>query len=62
MPLFEYKCVDCGYKFEELVCGQPQVACPACQSVNVEKLFSAFSSGPASTNAPGKGAACNNFT
>jgi len=43
MPIFEYECRKCGRLFEELVTGSTQeVCCPACGSVDIEKLFSAF--------------------
>jgi putative FmdB family regulatory protein len=62
MPLFEYRCLECGHKFEELVFGQKQIACPRCQSTNTQKLFSAFASGVTANSSQTKGAACNNFT
>ncbi|MHC1738209.1 MAG: zinc ribbon domain-containing protein [Ignavibacteriaceae bacterium] len=46
MPIFEYKCNDCGNKFEVLHKSSAQISevdCPSCHSVNNKKLFSAFS-------------------
>jgi putative FmdB family regulatory protein len=46
MPLYEYVCNKCGNKFEYLQ-GQSEkdvrIACPNCESGNVTKVFSAFS-------------------
>lgn len=42
MPIFEYKCTDCGNEFEELVFSQDEIpSCPQCTSKNVKKLMSA---------------------
>ena len=44
MPIFEYVCQDCGALFEKLVMGrEAAVSCPTCQSPDVAKQFSAFS-------------------
>ncbi|QCX33257.1 zinc ribbon domain-containing protein [Caloramator sp. E03] len=38
MPLFNYKCLECGNIFEELVrTADEKVACPKCKSNKVEK-------------------------
>lgn len=51
MPLFEYKCSDCGNLFEELVSGNETVAvCPKCKSEKVERQLSVFSA----SGSPGK--------
>ncbi len=42
MPVFEYKCLKCGHKFEELVLGKKKIKCPKCHG-EVKKLFSTFS-------------------
>ncbi len=43
MPLYEYRCADCGAKFDELVASADEkVACPKCQSSKAEKLLSVF--------------------
>ncbi len=43
MPVFEYKCNDCGTKFEELVIrSDEQVNCPSCNSANATKQLSTF--------------------
>jgi putative FmdB family regulatory protein len=43
MPLFEYECRSCSYKFEDLVSSrQTTVVCPRCQSTDTRKLISVF--------------------
>ncbi len=42
MPLFEYRCRDCGYEFEALVVGTRKAVCPKCRSEDLEKKVSAF--------------------
>jgi putative FmdB family regulatory protein len=45
MPLYEYRCRDCGKEFEALILPSFSnvPACPACGSTNLEQLLSAFS-------------------
>ncbi len=43
MPIFEYRCRDCGAQFEKILnAGAPAVRCASCESPNVEKLLSLF--------------------
>jgi len=42
MPIYEYACGGCGNKFEALVRTDSVVACPSCQSQDLEKLLSVF--------------------
>jgi len=52
MPLFEYECRSCSYKFEELVSSsQTTVACPRCQSTETSKLISTFAAPGGSSGA-----------
>jgi len=45
MPIYEYRCEKCGRLFEELVTNSSQkIACPDCDSENVEREFSLFAS------------------
>jgi len=41
MPVYEYKCENCGYQFEELqkINDKPLTRCPKCQG-KLKKLFS----------------------
>jgi putative FmdB family regulatory protein len=41
VPIFEYRCGDCGHEFELLVLKTSGAArCPDCGSANVDKLLS----------------------
>jgi putative FmdB family regulatory protein len=45
MPIYEYRCEECGTQFEELTLsanGNYAVACRACTSRRVTRLLSAF--------------------
>jgi putative FmdB family regulatory protein len=47
MPLYEYKCDQCGHKFEELVGSSVtdnSLTCPACGANTCRRQFSTFSS------------------
>ena len=58
MPIYEYKCNDCGSKFEELVYSDSKsVTCEKCESENVEKLLSGFAT---NGNAFGSTGSCGN--
>ena len=47
MPLFEFKCLECGNRFETLVftTSRTKPACAACGSKDLEKLYSVFGVG-----------------
>jgi putative FmdB family regulatory protein len=52
MPLFEFKCRDCGTIFEKIVpSSNTEVTCKQCSSLKVEKLLSVFAVGAASRSA-----------
>ncbi|HEV2378243.1 MAG TPA: zinc ribbon domain-containing protein [Terriglobia bacterium] len=68
MPIFEYRCRDCGSKFEKLLLSQAEpVRCQRCQSSELERLLSVFAvsgssgeaaaseSGPCPCGAPRRG-------
>lgn len=44
MPIFEYRCDDCGNSFEFLQRGKDTPLCPACGSKHLKKLLSRFAS------------------
>ena len=43
MPIYEYKCEACGYKFEKLqkISDDPLKICPSCKAPKLSKLVSA---------------------
>ena len=45
MPLYEYVCRKCSHQFEELVFGDAQPSCPACQSKDLERQMSVVAVG-----------------
>jgi putative FmdB family regulatory protein len=57
MPLFEYKCKECGQKVEflERGSGSGGHVCPHCGSKNLKKLFSTFAAGRSES---GTGGSC----
>ncbi|MDM8515857.1 zinc ribbon domain-containing protein [Desulfobacterales bacterium HSG16] len=58
MPLFDYKCEDCGKSSEALIFGaDDSPKCKFCGSNKMEKLLSAHSSlsGPFKSSMPGHG-------
>jgi putative FmdB family regulatory protein len=43
MPIYEYRCLECGATFEKIVSlNTHSMDCEKCNSPRVEKLFSAF--------------------
>ena len=44
MPIFEYKCDDCGTQFEKLVrrLDAGQISCPSCSSPKLTQQLSTF--------------------
>lgn len=49
MPLHEFACRACGSSFELLVRGTSPLACPSCQSPDLERLISGFAVSSAAT-------------
>lgn len=43
MPIYEYKCDDCGHRLEKLqkISDDPVITCPACGNDSLRKLVSA---------------------
>jgi putative FmdB family regulatory protein len=62
MPLYEYVCAACEKKFERYVrAWGDAVACPRCESPEVEKQLSRFASGASGHDAgraPSGGGGC----
>lgn len=59
MPLYEYRCPDCGVKYEKIVpnFSAPIPACPGCGGGRAEKLLS-IPGGVGVASGPGAGASC----
>ncbi len=58
MPIFEYACQTCGHAFELLVRSDTRLACPSCQSPQLDKQLSVFATADSgSTRASGPTAA-----
>lgn len=58
MPIYEYRCLECGEKFEKLllsISSTPQVECPRCGGRKVEKLFSLFGTKGSDSSSPACG-------
>jgi len=54
MPIYEYRCEDCGTKFEKLVrraSEVPEIGCPSCGQKHLNQEFSTFA---AHANGPAK--------
>jgi putative FmdB family regulatory protein len=61
MPIYEFVCMECETRFEELVRNGDAPACTNCGSEQLTKLFSAFSTTTASDEpsvGPASGAGC----
>ena len=62
MPLYEYRCRECGHRFEilqRLGQGAEGLECPHCGAPGVEKQYSTFAaSGGDSSRASSHGAGC----
>jgi len=51
MPIYEYKCLKCGHKFEisrRMEDGDNEIKCPACGKENAQRIFSSFAKGSSS--------------
>jgi putative FmdB family regulatory protein len=55
MPLFEFRCKDCGRKTEflERGSGRSRHVCPHCGGRKLQKLFSTFSAGRSDSGSNG---------
>jgi putative FmdB family regulatory protein len=57
MPIYEYKCQDCGTKFEKLVRNGSAIGleCPSCGQQHLQQEFSTFAAraaGPKASEGP----------
>jgi putative FmdB family regulatory protein len=57
MPIFEYVCCECNHRFELLVHGSVEAACPQCRATKLDKQFSSFGVGATGGWAPPSGGA-----
>lgn len=63
MPIYEYKCNDCGAKFEVLVfSSEKKVHCEKCGSENSERLFSGFATSGTSVSSGSSCAGSGGFS
>lgn len=60
MPVFDFKCQECGHKFDIVVSNRnkDQVKCPNCGADKVQQLLSAFSSPRSSGSLPESCSGC----
>jgi putative FmdB family regulatory protein len=42
MPIFEYRCQDCGHRFEAILFGAQKPECPQCHAQRLEQQLSVF--------------------
>jgi putative FmdB family regulatory protein len=60
MPIYEYRCKQCGQQFEQLVLKRSDtIACPFCNGQNVQKRFSTFGMKSADTFVSSSGSSCS---
>ncbi|MEK6706412.1 MAG: zinc ribbon domain-containing protein [Bdellovibrionota bacterium] len=62
MPLYEFLCENCKYRFEQLTsfADSDQGNCPKCNNKNIKKLISAFAVGGHETYSDNKFHGCGN--
>ena len=51
MPIYEYECIKCGEKFEQLRHigdSDNEIKCPKCKAEHPRRVFSAFAMGSSS--------------
>jgi len=56
MPIYEFRCPNCGHVFEELIFRQSEIeelTCPTCGSQGINRLMSSFASGGSSRSEGG---------
>lgn len=58
MPLYEYRCRNCGHRFEilqRLGQGADGLVCPACEEPELDKLYSTFAAASSGGDAAAAG-------
>ena len=40
MPIYDYRCTECGTEFEKLIRNSARVGCPSCAATTVERVMS----------------------
>jgi len=55
MPIYEYRCQDCGTRFEKLVRRAEEPACPSCGKKHLSQEFSVFAAHSGGAPKPGGG-------
>jgi len=61
VPLYEYRCQNCGQKFEKLVrisSRDQEVTCPSCGSCRSQRAISLFATSSGSTAGSGMASTC----
>jgi len=51
MPIYEYRCLECGHKFEvrrSVEDSASLIKCPECGKENAQRIFSSFAKGTSS--------------
>ena len=55
MPIFEYRCEQCGNKFEAILFGEQEPECPKCHTQKLQVQLSTFAVTSKSHSAPATG-------
>ncbi len=61
MPLFEYRCAECGAEFEKLVRNPgagAEITCPVCSSRKLDQMLSTFASRTGNAGFGSRSAGC----
>jgi putative FmdB family regulatory protein len=61
MPIYEYRCEDCGTKFEKLVRRSSDgsgIECPSCGQTHLKQELSTFAAHASSGSKPSEAPAC----
>ncbi|MFH1613235.1 MAG: FmdB family zinc ribbon protein [bacterium] len=62
MPIFEYQCKKCQFKFEKILLSSNEkinIFCPKCKDENITKLFSIFGFNSAKNFTSSSSSGCN---